>query len=122
MDGCQWHGCPEHYVRPRTRSEFWGSKLKGNVLRDSRQTLALEAEGWRVVRIWEHALKRAPAEVVARVLTIMEGKRERRLPDWRVFVVDVIDPARDLERRHLMELRAPNEMRIEERKRTTAKA
>jgi len=54
IDGCFWHGCPEHYVRPRSRTEFWAEKLAQNVARDRRQTLALEAQGWRVVRVWEH--------------------------------------------------------------------
>ena len=39
IDGCFWHGCPEHYVRPRTREAFWQKKLKENVNRDRRQIL-----------------------------------------------------------------------------------
>ncbi|HYO69174.1 MAG TPA: very short patch repair endonuclease, partial [Archangium sp.] len=30
IDGCFWHGCPDHYVRPRTRNDFWSSKLLEN--------------------------------------------------------------------------------------------
>ena len=44
IEGCSWHGCPGHYVRPRTRNEFWSSKLLENVERDRRQTLQLESE------------------------------------------------------------------------------
>src|SRR4051794_31349953 len=54
IDGCFWHGCPEHYVRPGSRNEFWDAKLRENVDRDRRQTLKLDAEGWTVVRVWEH--------------------------------------------------------------------
>ena len=54
MDGCFWHGCPDHYVRPSSRSTFWAQKLAENVERDQRQTRELEAAGWRVIRIWEH--------------------------------------------------------------------
>src|SRR5262245_56530052 len=56
VDGCFWHGCPEHYVRPRSRGEFWDTKLARNVERDRAQTRDLEARGWRVCRIWEHAV------------------------------------------------------------------
>ncbi|MGJ4880282.1 very short patch repair endonuclease [Bradyrhizobium sp. HKCCYLRH1065] len=64
VDGCFWHGCPDHYVRPRSRDEFWAAKLRENVERDRRQTAALELSGWRVVRIWEHqVLEGAPSIV-----------------------------------------------------------
>src|SRR5687768_10638296 len=58
VDGCFWHGCPEHYVRPRSsNAKFWAQKLQDNVSRDERQTLRLEADGWRVLRVWEHELE-----------------------------------------------------------------
>lgn len=38
VDGCFWHGCPEHYVRPRTSNPFLDSKLRENVDRDRRQS------------------------------------------------------------------------------------
>src|SRR5262245_58811764 len=56
IDGCFWHGCPDHYVRPRSSSEFWSRKLAENVRRDATQTRRLEALGWRVCRFWEHEI------------------------------------------------------------------
>ena len=53
VDGC-WHACPEHSSAPRNNAGYWGPKLRGNVERDKRYDLALEAHGWRVVRAWEH--------------------------------------------------------------------
>src|SRR5712692_8006639 len=53
IDGCFWHGCPEHYVPPRSAIDFWAKKLAENVQRDRRQTLALECADWHVVRFWE---------------------------------------------------------------------
>ena len=47
VDGCFWHGCPAHYVAPRSRTGFWSGKLSENVMRDRRQTAEAEAEGWR---------------------------------------------------------------------------
>lgn len=66
VDGCFWHGCPEHANPPKSNLDYWVPKLARNVERDREQTEALIALGWRVVRIWEHELKTdAAAEHVA---------------------------------------------------------
>jgi G:T-mismatch repair DNA endonuclease (very short patch repair protein) len=101
---------------------LWGKKLSDNVHRDSRQTLALERDGWRLVRIWEHDLKRRPDAMVAQVLKALKGRQVRNLAEWRVVEVEVLDAAQDLERRHLIDLRVPRRRRVEERTRTTSKA
>lgn len=36
VDGCFWHGCPEHSVAPRSSRPFWEGKLRANVHRDQR--------------------------------------------------------------------------------------
>jgi DNA mismatch endonuclease (patch repair protein) len=38
---------------PKSRPEFWGPKLAGNVERDKRNRATLEAANWRVMVIWE---------------------------------------------------------------------
>lgn len=67
VDGCFWHRCPDHAVEPKTRREFWKQKLAANVARDRRADRDLRALGWRVVRIWEHEVKRDPALLAVRV-------------------------------------------------------
>lgn len=64
VDGCFWHGCPEHYVKPRNDASFWKSKLQENVARDERQTYWLEHNGWCVLRFWEHEVYVDLARVV----------------------------------------------------------
>lgn len=54
VDGCFWHGCPEHAVLPRTNSEWWTWKIDTNVARDRDTTHLLEQQGWTVLRVWEH--------------------------------------------------------------------
>jgi DNA mismatch endonuclease (patch repair protein) len=54
VDGCFWHGCPEHGSAPRANGDYWRAKLEGNRRRDARTDAALVAAGWTVVRIWEH--------------------------------------------------------------------
>ena len=58
VDGCFWHGCPKHATFPTTRRDFWLTKFASNKLRDRRVNRELRQLGWRVLRIWEHELKR----------------------------------------------------------------
>lgn len=56
VDGCFWHGCPIHAVRPKENAEYWRKKLDANIDRDARVTTELEAMGWTVLRFWEHQI------------------------------------------------------------------
>jgi DNA mismatch endonuclease (patch repair protein) len=55
VHGCFWHchKCRHGSVAPKTRAEFWRKKRGDTVLRDRRNTRALAAQGWKVVKIWE---------------------------------------------------------------------
>lgn len=121
VDGCQWHGCPDHYVFPRTRREFWGAKLAGNVARDRRQTLALEALGWRVVRVWEHRVFTDLDGVVALVDAALAGAAAPSDDAWRVVRVEPLPEGDDMERRHLEDLRDAATQRLDVRRRSTGK-
>lgn len=72
VDGCFWHGCPQHYVRPRTRSEFWANKLTENTERDRAQSMRLVESGWHVLRIWEHELQFELPAVVASIISNLD--------------------------------------------------
>lgn len=67
VDGCFWHRCSLHYVKPKTRSEFWEKKIQGNVERDKKNNAALKKSGWTVVRIWEHEIKQDVEACVLRI-------------------------------------------------------
>lgn len=54
LDGCFWHRCPEHGQLPKANRDYWKPKLERNAQRDKEATKALRAEGWTVIRIWEH--------------------------------------------------------------------
>jgi DNA mismatch endonuclease (patch repair protein) len=58
VDGCFWHGCPKHATWPAHRAAWWRRKIEGNKTRDRMVNRALRRAGWRVLRIWEHALPR----------------------------------------------------------------
>lgn len=56
VDGCYWHGCPEHYRQPVANGEtYWAPKIAANRARDEDTNARLREAGWRVVRVWEHA-------------------------------------------------------------------
>ena len=56
VDGCYWHGCPEHFRAPKTNTRWWLEKIKGNRERDARKSAQLSTRGWTVLRFWEHEL------------------------------------------------------------------
>ena len=58
IHGCFWHlhNCYKSTL-PKTNSSFWKQKLEANKLRDQENIEKLEALGWRIVVIWECALK-----------------------------------------------------------------
>jgi DNA mismatch endonuclease, patch repair protein len=74
VDGCWWHGCPEHYVAPATNVHYWSSKIGGNRRRDADTDARLEAAGWLVVRAWEHE---DPAQVAVRILEVVRPQASR---------------------------------------------
>lgn len=79
VDGCFWHGCPDHCRRPSTHSEYWRRKIDRNMARDRAADAALRAGGWRVLRIWEHALRESPGRCGARVARCL-ATAARRAP------------------------------------------
>ena len=83
IDGCLWHRCRLHARIPSTNRTYWSAKLRRNVRRDRIVDQSLARAGWRVIRIWEHSVKRDPLRCGRRVLRnlSMELKSCRRPPD-----------------------------------------
>lgn len=73
VDGCFWHGCPQHAIWPRANADWWRTKIRGNVERDRATTSELLARGWRVVRVWDH---QPLLDACAQVLAVLEGAPE----------------------------------------------
>jgi DNA mismatch endonuclease (patch repair protein) len=58
VNGCFWHGHDCHLFKwPKSREDFWRGKIKSNIDRDRLVTSQLKEQGWRVLRVWECALK-----------------------------------------------------------------
>ncbi|WP_438310275.1 very short patch repair endonuclease [Streptomyces sp. HUAS TT3] len=72
VDGCFWHGCPEHFVPPKTNPDYWREKIGKNVQRDRDTDTRLAEVGWLVLRFWEHE---SPAASSAVVCAAVESRR-----------------------------------------------
>ncbi len=75
VDGCFWHGCPVHNRPTKSNTLWWREKIQKNKVRDAETDAALVADGWLVVRVWEHedpedAAVRVEALVAKRVSTV----------------------------------------------------
>jgi DNA mismatch endonuclease (patch repair protein) len=80
VDGCYWHGCPTCYRAPTSNTAYWSEKFATNKARDRNVGRLLRANGWRVVRFWEHEIERNPARVVEKIRIFLSRPVER--PSW----------------------------------------
>lgn len=88
LDGCFWHGCPRcARPIPRANTSFWRAKIATNMRRDRRTRRLLRAQGWRVFRIWEHALPRE-LSVSSRVVSAVVKRREELRRSLKISAVD----------------------------------
>ncbi|MFK4493349.1 DNA mismatch endonuclease (patch repair protein) [Dermacoccus sp. GAS27A] len=70
IDGCYWHGCPQHSTAPRNNTGWWQDKFAANAARDADTNRLLVERGWTVMRVWEHE---DPDTVASRVLAALHG-------------------------------------------------
>ncbi|MCE1178960.1 MAG: very short patch repair endonuclease [Micrococcales bacterium] len=68
IDGCFWHGCPQHRTHPRTNATYWADKIETNIARDADTSERLSAAGWTVLRFWQHEDPVAVAAAIERAV------------------------------------------------------
>ena len=68
VDGCFWHGCPQHHTVASTNAQYWADKVTSNRRRDEETDLLLAAAGWTALRIWEHVPVQVAAEIIERTV------------------------------------------------------
>ncbi|WP_318295314.1 very short patch repair endonuclease [Streptomyces griseoaurantiacus] len=68
VDGCYWHGCPEHHRPAKKGAAFWQEKIAGNRARDADTNEKLRDAGWLVIRVWEHEDPEAAAQEVVKAV------------------------------------------------------
>ncbi|WP_026295739.1 very short patch repair endonuclease [Aromatoleum toluclasticum] len=75
VDGCFWHGCPEHATWPKQNAEFWRQKIEANRLRDADTNSRLLEVGWTVLRFWAHESPIEATETVVQTVAMARAKR-----------------------------------------------
>ncbi|WP_232062538.1 very short patch repair endonuclease [Mycobacterium novum] len=68
VDGCFWHGCPEHHTISKTNAQYWAEKVTTNRRRDRQTDELLASAGWSVIRVWEHENALTAADRIQRSL------------------------------------------------------
>jgi len=71
IDGCFWHKCPKCFGLPDSNKEYWRKKIEKNVERDKKANKALKLKGWRVIRIWEHEIRKDLERSVKRIVDVL---------------------------------------------------
>jgi len=73
VNGCFWHGhagC-KYFVIPKTRTDWWLSKINRTKERDAGNHAQLKKEGWRVFILWEceieHSLEQTMNELLIKI-------------------------------------------------------
>lgn len=82
IDGCFWHGCPEHGRSSfNHNADYWPAKIAANMDRDVDTTERLRCAGWTVLRFWEHENVAEVVETIQHILSTSKDltpKRTRR--------------------------------------------
>lgn len=77
VDGCFWHGCPEHHTTAVNNAAYWATKVQSNRERDVDTNRSLKQAGWLPVRIWEHVEPATAADLVQQVVDERRGATQR---------------------------------------------
>jgi DNA mismatch endonuclease (patch repair protein) len=67
LQGCFWHKCSKCYKEPKTRKKYWLPKIESNVKRDRKSAKILKVQGFNVLKIWEHQVKKDLNKVLKRL-------------------------------------------------------
>lgn len=74
LDSCFFHKCPYHYVQPKSNKTYWLPKILRNTIRAKEVNSALRKEGWKVMRFWEHQVKKDTENVVNKIIAVTAHK------------------------------------------------
>src|SRR3989344_1680527 len=66
IDSCFWHKCPKHFRGPNSNKSYWKPKIDSNVKRAKEVNKLLKKEGWKVIRVWEHDIKKNTEKCVGK--------------------------------------------------------
>lgn len=97
IDGCFWHGCPIHGALPKTNQDFWKQKIYKNIKRDREVSNTLQEKGWKVLRFWQHELKKELPEVVSRIRQFVKPRNEIEHINYQAYRFEPVRTIADTE-------------------------
>jgi DNA mismatch endonuclease, patch repair protein len=68
VDSDFWHKHPTRFVKPKTNTKYWINKINRNQQRDKIVTKQLRKNGWRVIRVWEHSIKKSSSQCSKKII------------------------------------------------------
>lgn len=72
VDSCFWHKCPQHFRKPKTNNSYWKLKIDRNVERAKEVNVFLKRNGWKILRLWEHEIKKNPEKSINKIKKLMK--------------------------------------------------
>ena len=72
-DGDFWHGY-RYAEKKRPAKKYWREKIEGNMRRDRKVSRMLRRDGWSVLRIWEHDIKKKPEKCMQKILRKLQAR------------------------------------------------
>ncbi len=72
-DSCFWHNCPYHGYLPKSNLRYWRKKINRNKERDKEVDRHYKKIGWKVLRVWEHEIKKDPEKAVGKVVRFLKS-------------------------------------------------
>lgn len=75
IDGDFWHGYNWKVLGKIPPKNYWQEKIERNMHRDKEYTMNLENDGWKVIRFWEHEIKKDLDKCINNVLLALDSKK-----------------------------------------------
>lgn len=72
LHGCFWHKCPLCYIEPKSNKSYWVAKIRHNVERDKKARMALRKQGFKVLVLWEHQIKKNFEKSIQKLMNVSD--------------------------------------------------
>jgi DNA mismatch endonuclease (patch repair protein) len=72
LDSDFWHGWYYPRWKHLLKNDFWREKIENNRKRDKKTTIYLRKNGWKVLRIWEHEIKKNPEKSLGKIIKFIK--------------------------------------------------
>lgn len=71
LDSNFWHGWQYSRWKHLLKNDFWREKIERNKVRDKKVTRKLRRDGWKVLRFWEHQLKKDQSVCIEKIISLL---------------------------------------------------